>query len=114
MAPRLPFRSMVVVLLAAACASRQGTKPGEPVSAGPDDSAIRDVVTRVARHQIRPLADGEYPPISDLKTADAAKLPEGIQWAYPWGVTLYGAIRSTDITNDKDVEKFVLEHNKIA
>jgi unsaturated rhamnogalacturonyl hydrolase len=117
MAPRLPLRSLVVVLLAAACANRQGVKPGEPVSAGPDDSAIRDVVTRVARHQIRPLADGEYPPIPAadvLKTADAAKLPDGIQWVYPWGVTLYGALRSTDLTGDKDVEKFVLEHNKIA
>jgi rhamnogalacturonyl hydrolase YesR len=29
-------------------------------------------------------------------------------------VTLYGAIRSTDITGDKDVEKFVIEHDKIV
>jgi unsaturated rhamnogalacturonyl hydrolase len=41
-------------------------------------------------------------------------MPEGITWVYPWGVTLYGALRSTDATGDKDVERFVLEHNQIA
>ena len=52
------------------------------------------------------LADGEYPAIDGadvLKQADAAKMPDGIQWAYPWGVTLYGALRSTDATGDQDV-----------
>jgi unsaturated rhamnogalacturonyl hydrolase len=117
MPSRLHVHSLVLVLLGAACANGPGVKPGQPVSAGPDDTVIRDVVTRVARHQIRPLADGEYPPIAAadvLKSADAAKQPEGITWVYPWGVTLYGALRSTDTTGDKDVEKFVLEHNKIA
>jgi unsaturated rhamnogalacturonyl hydrolase len=108
---------MVLVLLGAACANRNGVKTAE-VPPGPDDNAIKDVVNRVARHQLRPLKDGEYPTIADgpelLKTADAAKQPEGVTWAYPWGVTLYGVLRSTDATGDKEAEKFVLEHNQIA
>ena len=114
-----PSVRLVVLLLAAACASRGDLKSGPAVSAGPDDAQIRDVVTRVARHQIRPLADGEYPApegagADALKKADAAKPPEGIAWLYPWGVTLYGALRATDAIGDKEVEAFVLEHNKIA
>src|SRR5438045_2978389 len=105
MPSRHHLRSLALVLLGAACANRADLKSGQAVSSGPDDTVIRDVVTRVARHQIRPLADGEYPPITGadvLKSADAAKLPEGITWVYPWGVTLYGVLRSTDITGDKD------------
>src|SRR4051812_16335340 len=107
---------MMVVLLGASCGPRTGVKPASGSAAAIDDQSIRDVVNRVARHQLRPLADGEYPAVegdSILKVADAAKPPEGIAWLYPWGVTLYGAIRSTDATGDKDVEHFVLEHNQI-
>jgi rhamnogalacturonyl hydrolase YesR len=117
MPTRPRFRALVLVLLGAACANHSGVKPGQAISAGPDDAVIHDVVARVARHQIRPLSDGEYPTVDSanaLKSADAAKQPEGIAWVYPWGVTLYGALRSTDTTGDHDVEKFVLEHNKIA
>lgn len=112
-------RCVALLLLLSACASRQGAPPAAATAAAPatDDAAILDVVKRVARHQLRPLADGDYPAIDGeevLKVADAAKMPEGITWAYPWGVTLYGALRSTDATGDKEVERFVLEHNKIA
>jgi unsaturated rhamnogalacturonyl hydrolase len=87
-----------------------------PKAAAPiiTDAQIRDVVTRVARHQLHPLADGDYPAVTNLDQARAAKAPEGIAWSYPWGVALYGVIRSTDVTGDKDAEKFVLEHDKIC
>jgi rhamnogalacturonyl hydrolase YesR len=118
MRSRLQLSVSVLVVLGLACAGRHNGKSGPAASAGPDDAQIRDVVTRVARHQIRPLKDGEYPTIPDgpelLKTADAAKLPDGVTWVYPWGVTLYGALRSTDATGDKEVESFVLAHNQIA
>jgi unsaturated rhamnogalacturonyl hydrolase len=78
------------------------------------DAEIRDVITRVARHQIHPLADGEYPAVTNLDQARAARVPEGISWSYPWGVALYGVIRSTDATGDKAAEKFVIEHDKIC
>src|SRR4051812_32951927 len=117
MRSRLNPPKLILLLLGAACASRAGVKPTPAAATGPDDSAIRDVVSRVARHQVRPLKDGEYPAIDGadvLKTADAAKLPDGVQWVYPWGVTLYGVLRSTDATADKDTEAFVLEHNQIV
>jgi rhamnogalacturonyl hydrolase YesR len=78
------------------------------------DAEIRDVVARVAKHQIHPLADGEYSKVTSVEEAKAAKAPEGLLWNYPWGVALYGMIRSTDSTGDKEVEQFVMEHDKIC
>jgi unsaturated rhamnogalacturonyl hydrolase len=81
------------------------------------DDEIRDVVNRVAHHQLHPLKDGDYTSGKDPNTlalAQAAAKPDGIAWSYPWGVALYGMIRSTDATGDKEVEKFVLEHDQIC
>ena len=81
------------------------------------DDEIRDVVNRVARHQLHPLKDGEYPPVQGanaVQSAQAAAKPDGIAWGYPWGVALYGLTRSTDATGDKEVESFVLNHNQIC
>lgn len=78
------------------------------------DAEIRDVINRVVKHQLHALADGEYPTVTNLDQAKAAKPPEGIAWSYPWGVDLYGILRSTDVTGDKSAEKFVLEHDKIC
>ena len=83
-------------------------------SGGITDAEIRDVVERVARHQLQPLADGEYPAVTNLTEAEAAKAPEGIVWNYPQGVMLYGMERSTDLTRDKEVDRFVLKHNSIC
>lgn len=85
-------------------------------SGGIADTEIRAVIDRVAKHQIRQLKDGEYTSVAitnALQLAQAAA-PEGIAWSYPWGVTLYGMLRSTDVTGDKEVEKFVLDHNLIC
>ena len=78
---------------------------------GITDSEIRDVVVRVASHQIHALADGDYAAVKSVEEAKAAKAPEGIAWSYPWGVTLFGMLRSTDVTGDKAVDKFVVDHN---
>ena len=78
------------------------------------DDEIRDVVARVAKHQIHPLADGEYPAVTNLDEAKAAKAPEGIDWVYPWGVDLYGLLRSSDVTGDKNASGFVVQHNQIC
>ena len=78
------------------------------------DAEIRDVVARVAKHQIHPLADGDYPATTNLDEMLAAKAPEGIEWDYPWGVALYGMLRATDLTGDKDADQFVVEHNLIC
>jgi len=78
------------------------------------DAEIRDVISRVAKHQIHALADGEYPAATNLDAAKSAKAPEGILWNYPWGVALFGMERSTDVTGDKDVDNFVVKHNLIC
>src|SRR6185437_1433355 len=78
------------------------------------DAEIRDVINRIVKHNMHALADGEYPAVTNLDQAKAAKAPEGITWSYPWGVALYVIIRSTDATGDKDADKFVVEHDKIC
>jgi unsaturated rhamnogalacturonyl hydrolase len=84
----------------------------EPASA--TDDSIRATLKAVASHQLRPLRDGDYRPVESLADLRAAAAPEGTTWNYPWGVTLYGVIRSTDATGDKATEQFVLEHNRIT
>jgi len=93
--------------------------PPLPIVAPPDsgdisDAEIRDVVSRVAKHQIHLLADGDYPAVTNLDGAKAAKAPAGIEWDYPWGVDLFGMERSVDVTGDKDANKFVVGHNLIC
>lgn len=85
-----------------------------PDLSGTTDASIRDVLRIVARHQLRPLKDGDYPAPDKIATVLHAKPPEGIAWNYPWGVTLYGVLRSTDATGDTDALNFVLEHNRIV
>jgi unsaturated rhamnogalacturonyl hydrolase len=84
---------------------------------GITDAQILDVVNRVARHQLHPLKDGDYPAVSGsnaLAVAATATAPEGIAWSYPWGVTLYGLLRSIEVTGDAAVGKFVVDHNLIC
>src|SRR5258708_3844194 len=78
------------------------------------NAQIRDVVTRVARHQLVALTDGDYAPVSSLAQAQAARAPSGLAWFYPHGVMLYGMARSTDVTHDRDVDRFVGRHNQVA
>lgn len=87
---------------------------GQAPSATITDAQIRDVVARVASHQIVPLSDGDYPAVTNIDQAKSARPPEGITWNYPWGVALYGVTRSTDLTGNKDAEKFVMDHDKIC
>src|SRR5882757_8936300 len=113
--PTIFFGALTVLLLLnSGCATGAVDSAGAPAaSGGITDAEIRDVVHRVAQHQIRPLKDGEYTSVTAtnaLQLAQAAAAPVGIGWSYPWGVTLYGMLRSTDVTGDADAEKFVLEH----
>src|SRR5579872_6463815 len=89
----------------------------DPAPASPGaitDAEIRDVISRVARHQIQPLADGDFAKVDSLEKAASARAPKGIDWSYPWGVTLYGMENSTDVTGDKDADNFVVRHNLIC
>lgn len=89
---------------------------GAPDLSGRTDDSIREVVRLVARRQLKqfgPLKDGDYTPVTTLETLEAARRPEGIGWNYPWGVTLYGIIRSTDVTGDREMLEWVHEHNRV-
>ena len=98
-----------ILLVAGAALARAADTSG-----GITDAQIRDVVARVAKHQIHPLKDGDYPAAKSVAEAKAAAPPEGITWSYPWGVDLYGMLRSQDVTGDQDAGKFVVEHNLIC
>lgn len=103
-----------LALLAFAPVTFAQAAPIAPDLSGTTDASIREVLRVVARHQMRPLKDGEYPVVDSVAAAGAARPPEGISWNYPWGVTLYGVLRSTDATGDREALDFVLEHNRIV
>ena len=104
-----------VLLLNSGCATRTaGSANTAAATSGISDAEIRDVVARVAKHQLHALADGAYPAFPNIAEAKAAKQPEGIAWNYPWGVALYGMERSVDVTGDQAVDQFVVEHNLIC
>ena len=83
------------------CASVNTAKMAGPKDGGISDEQIRDVVERVAKHQIHSLADGDYPMVVNLDQARAAKPPEGIAWNYPWGVALFGMDHVAHETGDQ-------------
>lgn len=95
----------------------QPTKATVTTDGGITDAQILDVVSRVARHQIQPLKDGDYPPVTGsnaLALAQSATPPAGIAWTYPQGVMLYGLLRSTEVTHDSTADQFVGQHNRIC
>jgi rhamnogalacturonyl hydrolase YesR len=78
------------------------------------DQQIRDVIARVARHQIHHLADGDYPAVTNMDAAETATPPAGIAWNYPWGVALFGLERVSEVTGDNAKHDFVVRHNLIC
>jgi len=92
------------------------TAPGQSTadSGVISDAQIPDVVARVARHQIHALADGDYPAVTNLDAAGAARPPAGISWNYPWGVALFALERVSGSTSDKAENEFVAQHNLIC
>jgi rhamnogalacturonyl hydrolase YesR len=106
-----------LLLWSTGCATHAANPADSPAAAkagGITDSQISDVVTRVAKRQIRPLADGDYPAVTNLDEAKAAKAPQGIDWNYPWGVMLSGMVRVTASTGDKQFGEFVAQHDLIC
>jgi rhamnogalacturonyl hydrolase YesR len=76
--------------------------------------SIRNVLSVVMNHQLRTLQDGNYAPVNTLEAAANSAKPKGIQWNYPWGVTLYGMLYSSRIIGDTPVQNFVINHNLIV
>jgi rhamnogalacturonyl hydrolase YesR len=104
-----PIASLAVTAALAVPAAAQTPSPAP----SPEARTIRDVVTTVARHQIRELADGEYDR-GTWEQVQANRLPKGLTWTYQWGVTLYGLLRASDATGDASFAGFVADHNRKA
>ncbi|HEX3625343.1 MAG TPA: glycoside hydrolase family 88 protein [Verrucomicrobiae bacterium] len=105
---KFQYLAMVVVLLGLT-AQGQSTDSG-----GVSDAQIPEVVARVAKHQIRLLADGDYAAVTNLDAARAAKAPAGIAWNYPWGVALFGVEQESERNGDNAGHDFVIQHNLIC
>ena len=104
------MRSTVFCLaLAAVPAAAQAPSP----AASPDTRTIRDVVTSVAKFQLKPLQEGEYKR-GTWEEVQANRLPKNLTWTYQYGVILYGLLRASDGTGDKTFADFVADHNRKA
>lgn len=108
------LNTLITIIAAISLAAGCATHSDPPRETYIKNSEIRDVVARVAKHQIHPLVDGDYKTVANIDEAKSAKAPEGITWNYPWGVALYGMTRSTEVTGDKDAATFVQEHDQIC
>ncbi len=115
------FATLLLLLNSGCAGQRQARANASPErgaaarrTGGISDAAIRDIVERVARHNVQALAEGEYPAVTNLAGAESAAPPEGIAWDYPHGVMLYGMERSTAVTGDTNVGPFVVEDNLIC
>ena len=105
------MRAIAVVLILAQAAPAFAQAP--PAAPSPDTRTIRDVVTAVARYQLKPLEDGEYKR-GTWEEVQANKLPKGLTWTYQYGVVLYGLLRAAEATGDKTFAAFVADHNRKA
>jgi unsaturated rhamnogalacturonyl hydrolase len=88
---------------------------GAPPSVQPaNDAVIRSVIGAVARHQLRPLLDGDYRPVASAADLAQRAQPRGLAWSYPWGVTLYGVTRAGEALADAGLVRFPAEHARLA
>ena len=77
------------------------------------DRSVREVVFAVAKRQMRKLTEGEWKQGTEQESMDS-KLSAGSAWNYPWGVTLYGLLRLSEVSGDKTFSSYVLEHNGLV
>ena len=113
---RIPNAATIVLSLAILGIGFSAAGQSTPDSSDISDAQIRDVVARVARHlqEIHTLAEGEYPEVTNLDDAKAARPPDGIEWNYPWGVALYGMERVSAVTADPVPHEFVMQNNLVC
>lgn len=78
---------------------------------GKTPDSIRNVLSVVMNHQVRTLQDGNYAPVDTLEAATNSAKPKGLEWNYPWGVTLYGMLRASEATGNTRGADFVINHN---
>jgi unsaturated rhamnogalacturonyl hydrolase len=101
--------SVVLILALAPPAFAQVPSPAP----SPDTRTIRDVVTSVAKFQLKPLQEGEYKR-GTWEEVQANKLPTGLTWTYQYGVILYGLLRASEAAGDRTYADFAADHNRKA
>jgi unsaturated rhamnogalacturonyl hydrolase len=106
------FSVLECVLLGLLLSNAAGAQTND--FSGQTSNSIRNVLTLVANHQLRPIADGAYPVCYTIKGARAAAKPVGLEWDYPWGLDLYGLLRAGEATGDTNINNFMLNHNLIV
>ena len=73
----------------------------------------RRVVSAVAQRQVVTLDDGALASDS-WEAVLASRAPRGVTWNYPWGVTLYGMLRASEVTGDRTWSDFVVRHDALV
>jgi rhamnogalacturonyl hydrolase YesR len=89
--------------------------PG-PAASGPaavDQRTPQDVVLAVARRQLHSLVDGEYRR-GTWDEVRSSRDAQGVNWVYPWGVTLFGLLKTSRVTGDTSFADFVVKHNEVV
>lgn len=71
------------------------------------------VLGAVAPRQLTTLSEGTYS-VDSWDAVRARTAPRGVAWNYPWGVTLYGLLRASQVTGDASYAGFVTRHNEIV
>jgi rhamnogalacturonyl hydrolase YesR len=112
-ASRLAHASLTVCFLAVCCPCDSLAEVSAARAAPETRRSVRATVLAVARHQLRDLADGDYKR-GTWEEVRASRGPQGINWVYPWGVTLLELLRSSEVTGDKTLSAFVIKHNEIV
>jgi unsaturated rhamnogalacturonyl hydrolase len=107
------LRPIAAVLSLALATPALAQAPPPSPAPSPDTRSVRDVVTAVARHQLKPLAEGEYKR-GTWEEVQANQRPTGLTWTYQYGVILYGLLRAAEATGDKTFAAFVADHNRKA
>ena len=107
------MKPIALVLALAVAAPTFAQAPPSSPAPSPDTRTVRDVVTAVARYQLKPLEEGEYKR-GTWEEVQANKRPAGLTWTYQYGVILYGMLRAAEATGDKTFADFVAEHNRKA
>ena len=106
------FLCLLLILVSSSLVGYSNNGSSDNAAAQKDSRSIKDIVQAIAHKQIHQLSDGEYKK-GTWDEVMTAKRPEGLMWIYPWGVSLYGMLRESEVTGDKPSEAFVLKHNEM-
>jgi len=104
-----------VVLLFLGC--EKAETPKEQATQVPEsvynDRTPMDLLKLLVKRHTLEVKEGEYIQ-GTWEEVKASKPPEGLEWIYPRGVTLYGLLTAYDILKDDKIIEYVKKHNEVA